>query len=576
MIPSIVAALVALSPLAQAQEDDRPTFGPELPGTQAPADFFPDEEADDNTDSLSQNIDEAELTDEIIAEVKDPVRRDIEDMDSKLEKQKKRLEVRGMFESEWHEFNNLNFRRLDESSDQAILDSDDRGNFAFTGVSLELGYQADASTRIVVGTSYRGLWGADQIGNTNRFGGWLYFTGLYVEWKPQGWGYQPRVRLGRQRFDLGGQGGAREYIMGDILDMLRVDFPIPGIGTIITIPIDVFGLSIENDDVNFISFIGQSNRQLFGFRGERMTRRHGGVFVFNPDFAPELDVRTYGFYTHVGALGTGSDITYGGRLGNFSDRDWIGNFGVRAAYTIADIITPFASFDASVGIDRKELVANDVNTSGMAWSAGVIARKEKAAPKDWGIYGELSYFEAQGPVYQDNGMMYSHGYVSMKGRHAGGLIANRFLGWHPTAYMGAFGLENRPYDIQRKSGSRVIGAVTNVGMPGPFSVGAGYWFFQDTAVSLLNLNRLDDITPPFGYSREEFAAQERAGAVLGHEVNVTAGLQLSSVLRFYLQGGFMLPGDNMRIPVGRVAGTLLGHPDPATLWDVSAGATMRF
>ena len=40
---------------------------------------------------------------------------------------------------------------------------------------------------------------------------------------------------------------------------------------------------------------------------------------------------------------------------NFSDNDWVANFGARAAYTfLEDItITPFASFDASVGVDRK-------------------------------------------------------------------------------------------------------------------------------------------------------------------------------------------------------------------------------
>ena len=500
---------------------------------------------------------------------------DIEDRTSDLEEQDKKLETKVFFETEWHEFDNLDFRALDESSDQAILDSDDRNGFAFTGISLELGYQIEKSTRLVVGTSYRGLWGNDQIGNINRFGGFLYFTSLYVEYEPKHWSYSPTFRLGRQRFDLGGLAGAREYVLGDIVDQLRIDFPLGKLGKLITIPINVVGLSADNDDVNFVGFVGQANTQTFGFRGDRMTRRHGAVLVINPEKVPNLDARAYAFYTDVGALGSGSDITYNGLLGNFSDNDWVFNAGVRASYRIADLITPWAEFAASTGVDRKELVAVDVDATGFAWGGGVVINK-KSEGKTWGGRGEITYWESMGPAYGNDGLLRSHGYVGMKARHVGGLLTNRFLGWHPSAYVGSFGLENMPQETSRKSGTRVISANGHVSFPAPIELGLGYWFLQDTGVTGLDLANLNSITPPFGYSREEFAAQDRLGRVLGHEIDATLGVKVSESLSVYAQGAVFLPGGFYSIPVGRIAGTALGSDDPQMLWDASAGANVRF
>ncbi len=503
---------------------------------------------------------------------------DIEDRRSELETQKRRLETKVFFETEWHEFNNLDFRALDESSDQAILDSDDRNGFAFTGISLELGYQVSDAVRLVVGTSYRGLWGNDQIGNVNRYGGFLYFTSLYAEWRPsigQG-GYTPMIRVGRQRFDIGGMGGAREFILGDIVDQVRVDFPLGRIGTLITIPVNVVGLSADNDDVNFVGFVGQANSQIFGFRGDRMTRRHGAILVLAPEQVPGLDVRAYGFYSDIGAFGSGADITYNGRLGNFSDNDWVGNAGLRASYTLLDWITPFASFDASFGIDRKELVVDDVDTTGFAWSAGLVLDRDKPSKQGVGVHAELRYFEAQGPVYKDDGTMFSHGYVGMKARQVGGLAANRFLGWHPSAYVGSFGLENTPHEVDRKAGTRVISLEGDVELPGIVTVGAGYWLLQDTGVTALDPDDVDTLVPPFGYSREEFRAQERLGKTLGHEIDLRLGLQATEELSFYAQGAVLLPGGFYGIEVGRAAGTQLGSANPQLFWDASAGARLEF
>ena len=61
---------------------------------------------------------------------------DLEYRDADIEEAPSKLKASGFFEVQWHEFDNLDFRLLDESSDQAILDTDDRTHSAFTGVSL--------------------------------------------------------------------------------------------------------------------------------------------------------------------------------------------------------------------------------------------------------------------------------------------------------------------------------------------------------------------------------------------------------------------------------------------------------
>ena len=82
---------------------------------------------------------------------------DLEYQDQVEEEKTKTLEVKGSFQAQWHEFNNLDFRPLDESSDQTILDSDDRSSLAFTGVDLGIDYGIDEHVSFVLGASHRGL-----------------------------------------------------------------------------------------------------------------------------------------------------------------------------------------------------------------------------------------------------------------------------------------------------------------------------------------------------------------------------------------------------------------------------------
>ena len=86
-------------------------------------------------------------------------------------------------------------------------------------------------------------------------------------------------------------------------------------------------------------------------------------------------------------------------------------------------------------------------------------------------------------------------------------MGNRFLGWHPTAYVGMFGISDNPQDISRKSGTRVMHARTGYTLPFGLGASVGWWSMRDTGSTGFDLDTLTSINPPFGYSREEFAAQ---------------------------------------------------------------------
>lgn len=496
--------------------------------------------------------------------------RDLEYRESEVDEQEGKLEIHGSVESQWHEFDNLDLRRLDESSDQAILDSDDRDGFAFTGGSFDLGYRADGRTRAVVSASHRGLWGNDQLGNTNAFGGWLYFTALYIEYVPPALDKATTWRIGRQYYQLGGLSGGQEYILADVLDMVRVDVDLGGIGHLELMPVGIYGNSSAFDNANFVSYLGQGSTSTFGFRGEHRTIRYGGLFSL--DSIPRTDLRVYGYYTDIGALGTGSDISYNGTLGNFVDNDWVANVGIRGSHRTGGGVIPYFSVDYSTGIDRKEEVARDVEINGFAFTVG---NRFTLGGEDTGFRGRLEFFQASGPVYDSNGLQSSHGYVGMKARQVGGTITDRFMGWHPSSYVGMFGIADEPDDINRISGTRVIHARSGYDF-GDWSLSAAWWMTQDTGTSFVDFAALDDITPPAGYSREEFAAQERAGELLGHEINIDFRAAMSRQMDLTANVATFLPGPYYEIPVALVAGEQLGWDGDAQVWAVNVGTRVQF
>ena len=482
--------------------------------------------------------------------------------------------------TEWHESNNLDFRALDESSDQAILDSDDRSGFAFTSIDSNIIFDAHPQVRFNIQPSHRGLWGGDQLGMTSAFGGWVFVRGLNTEIRFAEGDQALKLTAGRQNFNLGGL-PTDEFIFRDHIDGIRLDKPITGFGTLTFMPIEVPGQASTDDDIVFARFVAQRGSSPFNFRGDTMTRRHGLIITMD-DLVEGLDARGYGFYTDIGAMGSGADISYDGNLGNFSDNDWVANTGIRAAYEFGPV-TPFASFDASVGVDRKELVARDANMNGFALLGGVSVDTRNDSDEDTvGVLAVADFFTALGPAYGNDGLMFSHGYVGLKAQHIGGWLTSRFMGWHPTSYVGSWGLAEDIHMRDRKAGTQVIHAEGTVHFPGPLHIQAGFWNMTDTGFTELNIANVDTIDPPFGYSRDEFRAEERLGKSLGNEINMRLGY--SRVMDgntaeplhidFSLVGAVFLPGAFYDIPVSRVAGNHLGGQEIG--WAASATSRVWF
>jgi len=199
---------------------------------------------------------------------------------------------------------------------------------------------------------------------------------------------------------------------------------------------------------------------------------------------------------------------------------------------------------------------------------------DSETPED-GLQATGYFYYSLGPTFGEDGLIQSHGYVGMKAQQVGGLIANRYMGWHPSSYVDLFGLTNDPHGVDRRSGTQVAAIETRYDR-GIFFGELGWWFMYDTGYSDVDLSSLDTITPPFGYAREEFAAQQRHDNVLGNEFDLTVGGHaFDRRVDLYMTGAVMIPGAFYSIPIARIAGDQLGSPDPAMPVGVMGGLKVR-
>ena len=79
-----------------------------------------------------------------------------------------------------HAVDNLDFRPIDESSDRAIIDSDDRRNFGHSDVQARLGYRVHPDSRVDAMLRYDVLWRDDQLGRSAGSTGDLNFYELSI------------------------------------------------------------------------------------------------------------------------------------------------------------------------------------------------------------------------------------------------------------------------------------------------------------------------------------------------------------------------------------------------------------
>ncbi|QDG51453.1 hypothetical protein FIV42_12070 [Persicimonas caeni] len=514
-----------------------------------------------------------------------------EEVDEELEDEKLSWDFR--LTNEFHSFDNLDLRPFDpdEISPQEIEQFDDRQMFGYTSVSAGVAYDVLDDTTFNFGGVLSGMWGNDQVGSATDFQTPIYVYDLSVDWTAVDTGtFQLSTTLGRQGYAIGGV--SDDYFFKDIVDgvSLNVDM---GMAGRLRLMFDVFGEAGRPENVDFADFIGANAQTTNNFDGDTDVYRYGGVYEML-DIVDGFDLRAFGYGSYIGAAragqlddttSTGTDISAQGQLANFADEDYTFMFGARANYTlVADAfeLGLMAEFARSQGIDRKNtnLGLYDVNTNGNAYGAAANLFTDLGAVD---VEGRLRFFRADGNNYtEQDGLLFNHGFVSMKGSEIGGINMERYAGWHPTSYVSGFkGIFDNPQDIDRKAGTMLVRAGAGFTFVDKIRLDLDGWFYQDTSETNFDVARAPEIDTPFGIGQPDLEAQERLGKTLGYELNAALTYIANDALSLYGIGGIFLPGEFYEIEIERAAGTALGAPNGdadelADFWVVSGGATLAF
>ena len=343
-----------------------------------------------------------------------------------------------------HATDNKDLRALDESSDRAIIDSDDRRNFGHSDISASLTYQVKPDTDVRVQTRFSTIWKDDMLGRSAGSSGDLRFYQLnlgYTAYSSSN--FELSVRMGRQPFSIGGV--SRDYMLSGTLDAITATADFRSAGRLRILGLDFFGgNSLPETGYRYYR---DGRQTTYNLRGETNTLRTGLVYELDKASQPNLPIeaRAYYFYATIGGgpiEESGSDITYGGALGNYRDRDYQHMTGVRAAYVNsfgkADLKV-FGEFAMSMGIDRKAVTDRNVNTEGMAYGGGL--RALSTSPRtSIGLGADFYHFD--GSEYASDGLEFERGFVG-KTRIDGGSVG-RYLAWRPASYVDASGVTYAP------------------------------------------------------------------------------------------------------------------------------------
>ena len=474
-----------------------------------------------------------------------------------------------------YQMENRDFRALDESSDRAIIDSDDRRLFGHTDVAAEIGYRVRADLRFDAELKYDVLWRDDQLGRAAGSTGDLNVYRLNVTYdlvKTPGFGLQ--LTMGRQPFSIGGVD--RDYVLAGTLDAVVAKADFGGAGAIRVLAIDFFGGNSLPQ--NGYQFYRAGRETSYNLRGETNTLRSGAIYEID---VAGLDARAYYFYATIGGgpvEESGADITYGGALGNFRDRDYQHLAGGRLAYTHdlgGSELRAYGEFAHSEGLDRKAPTDRDVVTVGNAYGGGASYALDGG---DFGLSLGGSFYHFDGSLYGSDGLEYERGFVSFKGSRIGGLALARHAGWRPASHVDSAGVVYAPHDQTRVSGTEFINADVALRL-GKTELKFAYWLLTDTSATFLDIPNLENLTPepPFGHTRAEFQAQERLGRSLGTAMDFELIHNFNEAFGLVLSYGQFTPGDFYAIEADRVAGdqrTALGGQE--VFWVGHFGSRVQF
>ena len=459
--------------------------------------------------------------------------------------------------SAFHGMENADLRPLDERSDRAIIDSDDRRLFGHTDVQIDLAYQISPVLKTLGSLKYDVLWRDDQIGRSEGSGGDMNIYSLYADYQPELDGKTNiTLRFGRQPFSIGGL--PRDYMLAGTLDALVLNLN-TRFGNYRVLALDFFGGNAL-PELGY-RFYTEGRRSTYNLRGETNTLRSG--LVYELDGKAHLPIplifKAYYFYATIGGgpiEESGADVTYGGALGNYRDADYQHLAGTRFNYrktlSPSSNVSFYGEFAHSMGIDRKPLTERDVNTDGMAYGGGIDYRRDgklRAA-----FNAEYYFFEGSSHGAID-ALEFDRGFVGFKGDRIGGNTLGRYLSWRPSSHVDAYGVIHTPQDQSRAAGTAFAHVSLLLGS-GKWDLRGSGWLLMDTGSSFAADTGFSGLVdpPPFGRTMAEFEAQARLGKVLGIAFDAQLSFQAEKNLRFVFDYGEFIPDEFYKIEVDRLAG----------------------
>lgn len=495
---------------------------------------------------------------------------------------------------EFHGYNNGDLRKLDSTNDYQIRTTDDQQGLALTRAKFDTAFTFPKQrVGLELSFGFDGVWGSFQLQGAGNPGTRIARANIFWEFFNLD-GFVIDTVIGRQFFSVGGI--QNDYMLRDILDALVFNIHWKGITDIKVLGFDVYSGANsygagENDRWNdeFQYFSRDSTNKMPGLNGDVSTYRTGLVASFEPLMKKftdwRIDPRVYAFYARVRGDNGGSDYSENGRIGNFSDNDWSGLFGGRVAAHLHENLSQFSQLIVyvdgalSTGSDLKRQGQPIVDYATLGVGSGVTA-KLKPMLQFLSPLAEVDFFYGQGPKYDKNGNMVSHGFIGMRGDRIGGLLMRRYWGVRPSGYVGYNGIDDTPFDANRKSGSMLAHVGVGAEMWRKLVVRADLWHVQDTASTSLDLspNNLDLVNNPY-VSSAELEAQKRFGKTLGQEINLTVQYFPNPLLMFQLTGAIFIPGTFFDTPIEDIVsknGVPKGGPADADFWGFFLRSTLSF
>ncbi len=479
------------------------------------------------------------------------------------------VEVRGA--GDVVSYDNADLRGLDESSIPSIIDSDDRATYGRTDVDITAVFAPTDAVSIDVTLDTAAYWG--DSASSSRVG----LGAASVTLRPiLTDSFNLSVRAGRQRFEIGG--APRDYYMRGMVDGFTVDAEIVDVLTLRLLPFDFFAPNETPESRTTAIRPGGGNAT--GMRGETNTYRTGAVLQTVDQILDGLDLRLFFMHASIGGNygpGTGSDISEGGLLGNFRDRDYQQILGFRGGYGTefenGMFFDSFAEVALSNGIDRKEATSVDVDGSGSAFGLGIDTG---FASDNWSAGIVADWHRMSGAEYSVNGLEFQRGFTSMFGDRVGGLASGRIAGMRPSSSLDSVGILHNPEDVDRNAGTDFLHVALELEF-GQTELNLGFWTYKDTRESGFDQTTLDTIQPPPEHSREEFAALRRSGLSLGQEIDIEYRQGIEGFGHLFARGGIFLPGEYYAEEVSSIVTPLaidgnqrLGGQE--TFWAVAVGA----